>query len=355
MTEKGLNMWHLAPTYEFGKFLDSDEVAVKIGQRLVARIPALDCGGMEYSDRFEILVGFRARGYVAGKGNAEFFFKCLGQEPKLEGVEVIALYDKSSNYCYRPSKDRESLWNLVDRYPDEDMWVVDDKPALKALREGVQAELDALLQDPERIEEAKKSVSDEQHQVEPYIEHLLAYDYARNGRFACAERPSISYEVHNWLYALMDYLIDSKSAARKLAEAYWHENLEEIGRSIVEREHRSRGVERFGDGIVRRLAVARSILDALDRLDCESVRLSFEFEGEEVQLVARRPSLVEELKKSVSFEVPFSVIRGKVPEGLHARHSFNGKVVRATAVDLSKLVAIRFRGRDVWTVEDSDC
>lgn len=333
----------LVPREDFARFLESQEHAALLSDYLVSRLPVPSTVGAH--ERFELIAYMRIyHGY--SERDMERLIPARDESPDLQ---IAGLRDKQTGAMYNVGYGARNLFEDIDDFESASH---SEKPMLEELRASVSQGIASLAENAEAASKAKRTATKKGYV--PYyrrtgwpLARRIASAYAERGRLDCDlinELASTHFPEHFWAIDLMDVLVYGDAAPSKRVEEFLAAHETELGTALLDQERWSDIVGKNGGAIERVLKLNRSIRSALEPLEASNVHLVFEHAGKEIDLTAKTFALLACARQPTPMRITESDVVGSVPGELLTGRG-KGKV------DLTKLKAIRFRGRDVWTPE----
>lgn len=328
------------PNHEFAEWLAGSRPTGAVGKHFLMRMPVPEFDGIRYGDRFEMIYGKAVCGIARGSFARQ----------ALDPAKCYGLHDRETGTVYRKASGTESLYGFEgDRWWFVDSDIANQAPLIADLELLIKPKLEEMMRDPERAAEAKAAAGPLKEATEEQTVAELESSYLERGGF---ER-----EPYRWskltgdcpyLNALMDFLMDPEATADEMAAEYWESHLASIGEGILLEEKWHADVLRYRAGIEERLRERRSLIEALGRSDAKTVKLVFSDADGDVELAAKRSDLVRMLTMLASARLDTFYIKGNVPESLKETVECDGVVRTVGYVDMTKLAAVKSRGRRIW-------
>lgn len=338
----------LVPKESFARWLASDETAARLKNWMVYRLPALGLGEA-MDDRLEAIYGFEPR----NQPDANAWFWGVFENRCRSGLRCkpeagpICLHDRAAGRLYHASIDARSLFEPTGDWEEARE---PEREVIAALHEKAKAIVADRLAEPAIREQALKAFDDKGDEAfaENKLIKLMGSTFVSSGGL---DRDFVADAIHRlkipepWGPALAEWLDDEDEAARKRADSILAEEAQWLGGAIRRQQKWDEAVRDHGAAVAEALGMSFSMHDALQKLDAKTVHLVFEASGCEAVAKIKLQRLLMKLEDGR----PLSVAPFEVDQVDDCSAVLEGDDPQSWSFAVSKLKAVRFRRKDVWT------
>lgn len=331
----------LEPKPEFIAWLEGEEAVGVIDEELVFRLRLPSTFGEQYT-RFELLY----RGVTKVDDFASLVSSILLRSTWSSGG-VFCVFDRGTSSLYPLETARFARAFDGPLFPDEPYDAADD--VLHDLKERIRGDLEIFAADPDRAEALIELIGEvNPTDMQRAMDRAMS-TYVLTGLLESQGKPAEYSGVDDMIEesrvaALLDCLVNPVDAASSWAERYWHDYRIAIAYGIRDEMLLKQALAEKGDEIRAKYGLHRSLYEALEPIGSKKVKLVFAGADGEVELAASRELI---LSKCLN-DRPLSLCKYDVGQ-LPPSEIMDGE----WDLDMSKLVAVRFRGKGIWRRGDA--